>query len=185
MWSLFLSVRVYMSLHFLFILLGFRLSVFWFFMFTFLWFLVFIFSVLFSLFPKVVRCTFLDIGRHFSHVTKSRIFKNPNLRRKADRNFRGNFPKNHFRHLKFYSKRPSWLDGSRCDMSAIWNTKGWSSHFWQGQSFRFFDMGVHCQRRLNPRKQIFLLNLRLWSAQKPKIWSFFYRKKFTWENYVV
>ena len=29
---------------------------------------------------------------------------------------------------------------------------------------------------LNPRKQAFLLNLRLWPAQKPKIWSFFYKK---------
>ena len=30
----------------------------------------------------------------------------------------------------------------------------------------------------NPRKQVFLLNLRLWPAQKPKMWSFFYRKRF-------
>ena len=29
-------------------------------------------------------------NRHFSHVTKSRIFKDLNLRRKADRNFQGN-----------------------------------------------------------------------------------------------
>ena len=31
---------------------------------------------------------------------------------------------------------------------------------------------------LNPRKQVFLLNLRLWPAQKPNIWYFFYGKKF-------
>ena len=31
--------------------------------------------------------------RHFSYVTKSRIFKNLILRRKADRNFRGTFLK--------------------------------------------------------------------------------------------
>ena len=46
-------------------------------------------------------------NRHYSHVTKSRIFKNLNLRKKADRNFRGNFLKNHFRHLKLYSNPPS------------------------------------------------------------------------------
>ena len=31
---------------------------------------------------------------------------------------------------------------------------------------------------LNPRKQELLLNLRLWSAQKPTSWSIFYRKRF-------
>ena len=40
--------------------------------------------------------------RHFSHVTKSRIFKNLNLTKKADRIFRGIFLKNRFRHLKLY-----------------------------------------------------------------------------------
>ena len=48
-WLLFCSVWVYISLHFLPILLVklvFRLSVFWFLMFLFLWFLVFGFSVL-------------------------------------------------------------------------------------------------------------------------------------------
>ena len=38
---------------------------------------------------------------------------------------------------------------------------------------------------LNPRKQVFLLNSRLWLAHKPKIWSFFYRKKFMWENSIL
>ena len=41
-------------------------------------------------------------NRHFSHVTKSRIFKSLNLRKKADRNFRSTFLKNHFRQLKLY-----------------------------------------------------------------------------------
>ena len=47
--SLFCSIQAYVSLHFLLILLvklEFRLCVFWFFMFPFLWFLGFIFSVL-------------------------------------------------------------------------------------------------------------------------------------------
>ena len=48
-WSLFWSVCVCIGLHFLSILLvklGFRLSMFWFFMFLFLWFFVFLFFVL-------------------------------------------------------------------------------------------------------------------------------------------
>ena len=55
----------------------------------------------------------LDIGsfgsnnRHFSHVTKSLIFKNLNLRNKADRNVRGNLLKNDSRHLKLYINLPS------------------------------------------------------------------------------
>ena len=51
-------------------------------------------------------CIHLCIYRHFGHVIKSGIFKNRNLRRIADPNFRGNFLKNHFRHLKFYSNPP-------------------------------------------------------------------------------
>ena len=42
-------------------------------------------------------------SRYSSHVTKSRIFKILNLRKKVDRNFNGTFLKNHFRHLKLYS----------------------------------------------------------------------------------
>ena len=40
-----------------------------------------------------LRCCFF-LNRHFSRVTKSCIFKNLNLREKADRNFRLNFVKN-------------------------------------------------------------------------------------------
>ena len=41
--------------------------------------------------------------RHFSHVTKSRIFKNLNLRRKTNCDLCDNLLKNHFRYLKLYS----------------------------------------------------------------------------------
>ena len=42
-------------------------------------------------------------NRYFSHMTKSRIFKSLNLRRKADRSFCNNLLEKHFRHLKLYS----------------------------------------------------------------------------------
>ena len=87
-------------------------------------------------------------SRHFSHVTKSRIFKNLNFRKKAYRNFRGTFLKNRFRHLKLYSNPLSWLARSRCHMGTFWETKDWSSHFWESQPFRFWYVEVQCQRRL-------------------------------------
>ena len=73
------------------------------------------------------------LRRHFSHVTKSRIFKSLDLRKQADRNFRGKFRKNHFRHLKLYSNPSSWLVRSRCHMGTFWTTKDWSLHFWGEQ----------------------------------------------------
>ena len=42
-------------------------------------------------------------NRYFSHMTKSRIFKSLNLRRKADRSLCHNLLEKHFRHLKLYS----------------------------------------------------------------------------------
>ena len=116
---------------------------------------------------------YIPTNRHFNHVTKSRIFKNLNLRKKADRNFRGTFLKNRFRHLKLYSNPPSWLARSRCHMGTFWKTKDWSSHFWERQPFRFWYVEVHHQR-----KQVFLLKFRSWPAQKQKIWSILYGKKF-------
>ena len=117
-------------------------------------------------------------SRHFSHVTKSRIFENPNLRKKADCNFCDTFLKNRFRHLKLYSNPLSWLARSHCHMGTFWKTKDWSSYFWESQPFRFWYAEVHCKRRLKSRKQMFLLNFRPWPAQKPKNWSIFYGKNF-------
>ena len=92
------------------------------------------------------------INRHFSHVTKSRIFKNLNLREKADRNFHRTFLKNSFRHLKLYSNPQSWLAGGCCHMGNFWKTKDWSLHFWEGQPFRFWYVECHRQRRLESTK---------------------------------
>ena len=102
--------------------------------------------------PFLKMRNFLLGIRHFSQVTKSRIFKNLNLRKKADRNFRDTFMKNHFRHLKLYSNPPSWLAGGRCHMGTFWKIIDWSSHFWESQPFRFWYMEVHRQRRVKSTK---------------------------------
>ena len=106
-------------------------------------------------------------SRHITHVTKSCIFKNRNLRKKVARNFLGNY----FRHLKLYSNSSSWL-------VIFWMTaEGWSSRFLQRETFGFCYAGVKKTKEdLNPQKQVFLLSLGLCLTQKPKIWSLFYRK---------
>ena len=91
-------------------------------------------------------------ARHLSHVTKSRIFKNLNLRKKANRNFRRTLLKNRFRHLKLYSNATSRLARGRCHMGTFWKRKDWSSHLWQGQPFRHWYVEFHRQRRLNSTK---------------------------------
>ena len=95
---------------------------------------------------------FLYSNRQFSHVTKSRIFKYLNLRKKADRNFCRTFLKNRFRCLELYSNPPSWLAKTRCHMGTFWKTKDWSSHFWESQPFRFWYVEVHRRRRLKSMK---------------------------------
>ena len=119
----------------------------------------------------------LTLNSRFSHVTESRIFKNPYLRRKVDCSFRSSLLKNHFRHLKLYSSPQSWLARNHCHMSAFWKTKCWSSHFWEGQPFRFCCKKVHRQWRLESTKTGITTEFKIWPTQKPKIWSFFYEKK--------
>ena len=98
------------------------------------------------------RGTYNVNSRHFSHLTKTRIFKNINSRKKADRNFRGTSLRNHFRHPKLYSDPPSWLIGSRCHMGTFWKTKDGRSHFWESQRFRFCYVEVHHRRRRKSTK---------------------------------
>ena len=94
----------------------------------------------------------INCSYHFSHVTKSRIFKSLNLRKKGDRNFLGTLLKNRFRHLKLYANPPSWVARSRCHMENFWKKKDWSSYFWESQLFRFWYVDVQRQRRLKSTK---------------------------------
>ena len=106
------------------------------------------------------------IIRQFSHITKSRIFKDLDLRKKVDCNFRGDFWKSHFKHLTLYSNPPGWMGRSCCHMGTLWMTKDWILRFWDSQPFKFWYVKVHRQRRLIPPKQVFVLNLRLLATQK-------------------
>ena len=121
-------------------------------------------------------------NRHISHVTKSRIFKNLNLSKKADRNFRRTLLKNRFRHLKLYWNPPSWLAESRCHMGTFWKKKDWSSHFWESNLSGFGTWKFTAKEDLDWQKQVFLHSFKPWPAQKPKwptfLWEKVYIKKF-------
>ena len=105
-------------------------------------------------FHIVMQCcaASFTINTHFSHVTKSCIFKSLNLREKADRNFRCTSLKNCFKHLKLYSNPPSWLARDSCPMGTFWKTKDWSLHFWEGQTLRFWYVECHHQTRFKSTK---------------------------------
>ena len=120
-------------------------------------------------------------NRHFSHETRSRIFENFNLREKADHNFCWKILKNHFPEKwlqapKIIFKSPKLLASAGFDIATFWKTKDWSSHFWEGQPFRFWYVECTIKEDLNRQRQVFLLNFRPWLTEKPKIWSIFYGK---------
>ena len=114
---------------------------------------------------------FLSI-RHFSQVTKSRIFKNLNLKKKADHKFRRTFLKNRFRRLKLYIPQADWLE-----VVVIWapfERREIEVHFFERAILSGFGTwNFTAKEDLNQQKQVFLLNFRPWLTQKPKIGLFF------------
>ena len=128
-------------------------------------------------FYKYNAITRIDSSRHFSHVTKSRIFKNLNLRKEADRNFCRTFLKNRFRHLKLYSNPATWLTRGCCHMGTFWMTKDWKVYISERANLSGFSTwNFTAKEDLNRRKQVLILNFRPWPAQKPNILSIFYVK---------
>ena len=118
-----------------------------------LFFFVFLMPKLWHLLtPMIKSAQAVHLSKYFSYRTKSRIFRDLNLRKKTDLNFRCSFPKNHFRHLKLYSNLPSWLARKRCHIGNFWKKKDWSSQFWENQPFRSWYVEFHCQRRLKSAK---------------------------------
>ena len=59
-------------------------------------------------------------------------------------------------------------------------------HIFEIANLSGYDMwDFTTKEELNTQKQVFLLNLSLWPAQKPKFWSIFFGKKLIQEHYVV
>ena len=98
--------------------------------------------------------------RHLSHVAKSRIFKNLNLRRKDDWNFRSNSVRNQFRHLRLYLN--PYVDWQDVPIWELFERQKVEVHIFVRVSYSGFAMWKFTTKEdLNPQKQIFLLNLRL------------------------
>ena len=102
--------------------------------------------------------------------------KKLNLRKKADRNFRGTFLKNRFRHQNFIQiPRADWP--GVVVISTPFERQKIEVHIFERANLSGFGTWKFTAKEdLNRRKQVFLLNFRPWPAQKPKIWSIFYGK---------
>ena len=119
-------------------------------------FFLFVFSLLFERMPTRIfidipftMATHIWIGLFAVIVatSKSHIFKNLNLRKKADLNFRGTFLKNRFRHLKLYSNLPSWLARSRCHMGIFWKTERLKFTFLRQPTFQVLVPGSSAPKK--------------------------------------
>ena len=111
-------------------------------------------------------------------MTKSRIFKNRNLRKKADRNFRGTFLKNHFRRLNCIQIPQADWPGVVV-ICAPFERQKIEVHIFETANLSGFGTWKFIAKEdLNRQKQVFLHNCKPWLIQKPKIWSISYGKKF-------
>ena len=79
--------------------------------------------------------------RHFSHVTKSRIFKNLNYRKKADR-------KKPFKAPKIIFKSPKLSDQKSLSYGHLLKYKRLKFTFLREPNFKIWYVGVHRLRRL-------------------------------------
>ena len=62
-------------------------------------------------------------------------------------------------------------------MSAFFERQKFEVHIFERANLSGFAIWEFTAKEdLNPQKQVFLLNLRLWPTQKSKIWSLFYGK---------
>ena len=108
------------------------------------------------------------------------------LRRKSNRNFRGNFLKKHFQAPKILLKSPKLIGQKSLSYERLFERQKTEVYIFEMANLSgFATYEFNSKEDLNPRKQVLLLKLRLCPTQKPKLWSMFFGKKFIWENSVV
>ena len=93
-------------------------------------------------------------------MTKSRIFKNLNLRKKADRNFRGTFLKNRFRHQSLIQiPRADWP--GVVVISTLFERQKIEVHIFERANLSdFVTWKFSAKENLNRQKQVFFHNFR-------------------------
>ena len=79
--------------------------------------------------------------RHFSHMTKIRIFKNVNLRKIADSNFLGNFLKKPFQAPKILFKSPKVIGQKLLSCRHVLKYKRLKFTFLRGPAFQVMVCG--------------------------------------------
>ena len=101
-------------------------------------------------------------SRHSSHVTKSLIFKNLNLRKKVDSNFPCTFLKNCFRYQNYIQiPQADWLEV--VVIWALFERQKIEVHIFGRVNLSAFGTCKFTNKEeLNPPKQVFLLDLSLW-----------------------
>ena len=120
---------------------------------------------------------FANVNIHFSCVTKIRIFKNVNIRRKADHNICSNLLEKHFRQLKLYSNSQSWLVRS-CYHIGIFLEKNVAVHIFARVPFPgLTTRALITRENVCTRKQVLVRNLRLYLATKSKNWVIYYEER--------
>ena len=67
------------------------------------------------------------------------------IKKKSRSQLSPHFPEKPFQAPKIIFKSPMLI-------GTFWKTKDWSSHFWEGQPFRFWYVEFHCLRRLKSTK---------------------------------
>ena len=105
-------------------------------------------------------------------INSSRISKNLNLRKKSRSQLLWKFPEKPFQGPKIIFKSPRLIGQKSLSYGHLLKDKVLKLTF-LGEPTLFT-----AKEDLNPQKQAFLLNLRLWPSQKLKFWFIFYEKKF-------
>ena len=97
--------------------------------------------------------------KRFSHLTKSRIFKNLHLRKKSRSQLSWHFREKPFQAPKILFKSPRLIGQESLSYGHL--LKDRSSHFWEGHPFRFWYVEVQRQRRLKSTKTGISSNFRI------------------------
>ena len=144
-------------------------------MYACVWFYINKFHFSYSMIRIIVFINYLIyfINRHFSHVTKSRIFKNLNFRKKTIATFAT---------LSWKIVSGTWNyiqipQVDRLEVVVIWapfERRKIEVHIFEWANLSGFGTwNFPAKEDLIRRKQVFLLDFRPWPVPKPKIWPIF------------
>ena len=124
-------------------------------------------------FPDVLRGFFFRQSRHFSHVIKSSILKNLNLRKKSDCKFRGTFREKPFQTPKIIFKSPKLIDQESLPYGHLLKDKRLKFTFSREPTFQVLVPGSSAPKKtyINKNRYFFII-LDLDPPRNPKFGLF-------------